>query len=401
MQEDISKLRIDREKNASVGVKGKKLYLLLVAVIVVAIAACYLLFFKSIKVSSTTVNIIKPARSLSVLNASGYVVAQRKAALASKTTGRLVWLGVEEGDFVKKDQIVAKLENDDVLAAMNQAEANLSLAQANLEGAKAELEDAKINLERQKTLFEKNFATQAELDAATLRYRRAASSLESAKAAVKAAESALQSAKVALEYTLIRAPFDGVVLTKNADIGDIITPLGAAANAKAAVVTIADLSSLLVEADVSESSIGLVKRGQNCSIMLDAIPDREFRGIVHMIVPTADRTRASVMIKVKFLERDRRILPEMGAKVSFLSRNPTPQEEKEVLTVNKGAILEKDKQKYVFLIKNNRAFLTPVVTGKIYGEDVEIISGLKAKDRVVLSPTEKIKDNTKIHFEVE
>lgn len=398
-QEDLSKLKIERDKTKQ---KTKKIakYSYIMVLLIVAFTA-YLLFYNpAIKVNTTTVAHTYPTQSLTVLNASGYVVAQRKAALASKTTGRLVWLGVEEGDIVKKGQIVARLENEDSIAAKNQAEANVKLAEANIESAKAELEDAKTNLERQKTLFQRGFATEAELDTANLRYKRALAALDSAKASLNAAKAALKSAEVALEYTLIRAPFDAIVLTKNADIGDIITPLGAAANAKAAVVTIADLSSLLVEADVSEANISSVKVGQPCDILLDAIPDKHFKGVVHMIVPTADRTKASIMIKVKFIDKDRRVLPEMGAKVSFLSRKPFAEEEREHLTVNKSAIVETDGQKYVFLIKGDRALLTAIKTGKSFGDDIEILDGLMANDKVVLVPPKELKNNSKIKLEV-
>lgn len=399
MQEDLSKLKIDRERQPKI-VKRRFRYAYLI-ILIVAMASGFYLFYKpTIKVRSSTVTLTYPSQSLAILNASGYVVAQRKAALASKTTGRLVWLGVEEGDFVKRDQIIARLENEDAIATKNQAEANVKLAESNLESAKAELDDAKTNLERQKILFQKSFATQSELDAANLRYKRAQAAVDSSIASLNAAKAAFKSAEVALEYTLIRAPFDGVVLTKNADIGDIITPLGAAANAKAAVVTIADLTSLLVEADVSEANISSVKVGQPCSITLDAIPDKHFKGVVHMIVPTADRTKASIMIKVKFLHKDNHVLPEMGAKVSFLSRQPTKEEEIERLTVNKFAIVDKDSKKYVFLIKDDRAILKQVKLGKIFGEEVEILEGLVASDKVVLLPPKELKNNSKITLEV-
>lgn len=395
-QEDLSKLKLNKEHSY----KSHRKLATFIAIIIVLAASVSLFFHSSsINVATTTVNYMYPSQSLIILNASGYVVAQRKAALASKTTGRLIWLGVEEGDYVKKDQIVAKLENEDVIAIKSQSEANVNVAKSNVDSAKAELDDAKVNLDRQKALFDRGFATQAELDLATLRYKRAIAALENANASLKAAMAALKSAEVALEYTLIRAPFDGVVLTKNADIGDIITPLGAAANAKAAVVTIADLNSLLVEVDVSEANISVVKVGQPCVIQLDAVPDKHFKGQVHMIVPTADRTKASIMIKVKFLESDRRILPEMSAKVSFLSRKPTEKEEKQRLMVNKAAIIEKDRKNFVFLIKEDKAVLTPVKLGDTFGDDVELLSGVKAMDKVVLSPPKHLKNNSKIKLE--
>ena len=152
-------------------------------------------------------------------------------------------------------------------------------------------------------------------------------------------EAAVEEAKVLVEYANIRAPFDAVVLTKNADIGDIVTPLGAAANAKAAVVTIADMNSLQVEVDVSESNISQVRAGQPCEIRLDAFPDLRFKGVVHMIVPTADRTKASVLVKVAFREMNPRILPEMSAKVAFLSRDILPEEEKPLKAVPASAVI--------------------------------------------------------------
>ena len=162
-----------------------------------------------------------------------------------------------------------------------------------------------------------------------------------------------------MRYTFIRAPFDAVVLTKNADVGDIVAPLGAAATARAAVVTIADMDSLLVEADVSESNLQKVKIGRPCEIQLDALPENRFRGTVHMIVPTADRSKASVMVKVKFLDKDDRILPEMSAKVAFLERSVTLEEQKPKTALNSNAIMMHNNTRSVFLVNENRVHKTP------------------------------------------
>ena len=245
---------------------------------------------------------IYPSQTFTVLNASGYVVAQRKAAVASKITGRLISLSVEEGSRVKTGEVIARLENEDSLAALNRAQANVNLARSNLDQAKAELEDAQLSHHRNEQLVAKGFVAQSTVDASEARYKRAKATVAAQEAAIRASEAALEEAKVMVEYSNIRAPFDAVVLTKNADIGDIVTPLGAAANAKAAVVTIADMSSLQVEVDVSESNISQVRVGQPCEIRLDAFPDLRFKGVVHMIVPTADRTKASVLVKVAFKE---------------------------------------------------------------------------------------------------
>jgi len=216
------------------------------------------------------------------------------------------------------------------------------------------------------------------------------------EAAVKSAAATLKGAEVAVEYTLIRAPFDAVVLTKNADIGDIVTPLGAAANAKAAVVTIADMDSLQVEADVSESNLEKIRIGQPCEVQLDALPEVRFEGAVHMIVPTADRSKATVLVKVRFLKKDARILPEMSAKVAFLERPVNREEQQPKTAVNPAAIMSGNGRKTVFLIKGNRVDETTIQTGAKIGDLVEVLGGVKAGDKVVIKPLDKLKDGKRI-----
>ncbi len=285
--------------------------------------------------------LLYPSQTVTVLNASGYVVAQRKAAVASKITGRLISLSVEEGSRVKKGEVIAGLENEDSQSALDRAQANVSLARSNLDQAKAELEDAQLSHHRNEQLVAKGFVAQSTVDASEARYKRAMAAVAAQEAAIRASEAAVEEAKVLVEYSNIRAPFDAVVLTKNADIGDIVTPLGAAANAKAAVVTIADMNSLQVEVDVSESNISQVTVGQPCEIRLDAFPDLRFKGVVHMIVPTADRAKASVLVKVAFKEIDPRILPEMSAKVAFLSREIRPGEENPLEAVPVSSVISR------------------------------------------------------------
>jgi RND family efflux transporter MFP subunit len=220
-----------------------------------------------------------------------------------------------------------------------------------------------------------------------------------AEAALKAATAALGGATALLEYTLIRAPFDAVVLTKDADIGDIVTPLGAAANAKAAVVTIADMSSLEVEADVSESNLSQIKPGQPCEIQLDALPDLRFSGEIHMIVPTADRSKATVMVKVRFIDKDSRILPEMSAKVAFLSRPVKGEEKRPRIAINRSAVMNRKSLEAVFVVKEDRVVETHVSLGSPMGDMVEILQGVKVGDRVVLNPSNRLKNGSKIKIE--
>ena len=275
------------------------------------------------EVEVTTVSLIYPSQAYTILNASGYVVAQRKAAVASKGTGRLEILSVEEGSRVKKGQIIARLENADLQANINQAQANVNTAKANLGQIEAEIKDAQLKYDRSRRLIQSKAIAQSDYDTTEAKLQQLQAGKAAALSQIKAAEAGLMAGQVALDYTLIRAPFDGVVLTKNADVGEVVAPFGSSINAKAAVVTMADLGSLIVEADVSETNLEKVKKGQPCEIQLDSLPGMRFPGQVHMIVPTADRSKATVLTKVKFLEKDERVLPEMSAKVAFLSRQTT------------------------------------------------------------------------------
>jgi RND family efflux transporter MFP subunit len=397
--QDLSGLKIDKTAAFSRPVRGKKKVVWLVA-LVCAILLGFLYFrgilSPAVEVEVATVSQVYPSLTFTLLNASGYVVAQRKAAVASKATGLLEWLGVEEGSRVRRGEVIARLENRDVAASRDQAVANVSTARSTLEQARTELVDAGRAFNRQKELLAQGIIAQSDHDVAEARYNKAKAAVAGAESAVKGAVAALKGATVAFDYTLIRSPFDAVVLTKNADVGDIVTPLGAAANAKAAVVTIADMGSLQVEADVSEANLGKIRSGQPCEVQLDALPGVRFAGAVHMIVPTADRSKATVQVKVRFLEKDSRILPEMSAKVAFLDRPVLKEEQQPRTAVNPAAIVTRNGRKTVFLVKGNRVVETEIKTGASIGDMTEVLGGAKAGDKVALKPLEKLKDGAKI-----
>jgi RND family efflux transporter MFP subunit len=397
--EDLLKLKIDKSHPAMQQSSHKKLFYFITTILFILVILFF--FIKrgsilTIPVDVITVSQVYPSQTYTLLNASGYIVAQRKSAVASKITGKIASLNVEEGSKVKKGEIIAKLENNDVIALEKQAAANLEIAYANLEQYKAEFKEAGFNFIREKNLLEKEFTTKASYDAAEARYKKAAAAVNGGEASLKSYSASLENARVSLGYTLIRAPFDAIVLTKNADIGDIVTPLGAAANAKAAVVTIADMDSLQVEADVSESNLQKIKLGQPCEIQLDAFPDSRYRGVIHMIVPTADRSKATIMVKVSFINKDPRILPEMSAKVAFLSKSVNEADEKPRIILSNKAIINRDGNKIVFLVKNDSVSERTVNLGRAFGEMSEIITGIKAGDRVVINPPDRIKNNSKI-----
>jgi RND family efflux transporter MFP subunit len=336
-----------------------------------------------VDVQLATASLTSPSQANAVLTASGYVVARRKAAVASKGTGRLVYLGVEEGDKVTKGQVIARLEDADVVAAREHARQQLRLAEA-------DLYDAKKNLERMRILVEREMIAQAEYDLADARYKRVIATIDAAKFALREAE-------VAVDNTRIVAPFNGTVLKKNADVGEIVAPLAGAASSKAAVVTIADMSSLEVDADVSEANITRVSPDQPCEITLDAYPQRRYPGYVANIVPTADRAKATVLVKIKFKEYDQRVLPEMSAKITFLAAGTVASADSApVLTVPAAAIADRGGRPVVFQIEDDRAREVAVTVGRKLGDTVEITSGLKEGDKVIARVDERIEAGTKV-----
>lgn len=343
-----------------------------------------------------SVSMTLPSQANSVLTASGYVVASRKAAVGSKGTGRLMWLGVEEGSHVKQGQIIGRLEAVDVQATLEQAQASLSAAEATLENGKAALVNADSNYRREKILYSKQLASSADLVSAEAAYKQAQAQVHTEEANIQLAQKGVQAAQVQVEFTNIRAPFDGTVLTKDADVGDIITPFGAASGSRADIVSLADMTSLDAEVDVSESNLELVHVGQPCQIALDAVPEKQYRGIVHMIVPTADRSKATVLTKVDFLDKDDRVLPEMSLKVSFLKDSSQVDSSGPKLTVPASAIISKDGKKMVFVVSGDHVVETPVMLGESVGNGLEVKSGLKDGDKVVLSPADKLKNGTKV-----
>jgi RND family efflux transporter MFP subunit len=388
---DLSSLRIDRSNNNP---NSSRRTFIVIVIIIVAAVLLFLgysiigsIFNSDIEVKLATVMLQSPSQTGASLTASGYVVAQRKASVASKGTGRLVYLGVVEGDRVKKDQVLGRLEDNDIRAQLEEAEANLKLAEA-------DLDDTRNNFNRQKELLKSGATTQMEVDAAEAAYKRVLASIEVAKANVN-------SAQVALENTLIRAPFDGTVLTKNAEVGEIVAPLGASTTSRGAIVTMADMRSLQVEADVSESYIERIETGQDCEIILDAYPQVSYDGFVDKIVPTADRSKATVLVKVGFKKYDSRVLPEMSAKVLFLSKQLPKEEKKEppVLVVPSTAVVNRDGRDLVFMVRDNRAVEVPVLKGRTFNSYIEIKSGLAEGDKVIEKVSDKIKIGSKVKIQ--
>jgi HlyD family secretion protein len=395
---DLSKLAIERSPPtraaAPLRLRARWLWLLLAIMVVGGLVVLYRVTARP-EVQTATVTLAWPAQALTVLNATGYVSPQRKAAISSKATGRLEWLGVLEGSRVKEGEIIARLENRDVAAALGQARANVEVANGNLGQARAELVDAGISLKRTTQLRAQNFISQSTLDASQARHDKAQANVEAMAAAVKAARASARAAEVALDQTLIRAPFDGVILTKNANVGDNITPFSSAAEAKGAVVTMADMATLEVEADVSESNLSKIAVGQAAEIQLDAYPGLRLDGVVARTVPTVDRSKATLLVKLRFVHPDPRVLPDMSARVAFLTRPLTPQDRQPVPALPPAAIVRRDGRTVVFTVKGDTVHLAPVEAGRRLG-DVVAVRGIAPGAQVVLRPSDRIADGTHV-----
>jgi RND family efflux transporter MFP subunit len=386
---DLSALRIDRKHKSDAPRRGRKWLPLLWLLAPIIVYFGYQTTIKKItpatKVQTARAQLLSGTDAAAELVATGYVVAQIKAAVASKGSGRLEVLNVEEGDKVKAGAVLAILDNSDIRA-------DLDYAKAGLLAARADSVEASINLSRQKNLIKADATTQDVVDAATAAFDRAVANMHVRRASIRSVE-------VALENTIIRAPFDGTVLTKNADVGEMVTPFASASSSKGAVVTIADMSSLEVEADVSESNIYKVKVGQPCEIVLDAYPGVRYQGYVKKIVPTADRSRATVLTKIGFKNIDDKVLPEMSARVNFLPvAEKQTDDEKPTLVVAKSAMTTREGGKVVFKVVGDYVQETPVEAGRELGQMTEIITGLFSGDVVVVSPPGGMKTGDKVEL---
>ncbi len=363
---------------------------------------------KPMTVEIATVASAYPSQAVAVLNATGRAVAARRASVSSKATGKLEWLGVEEGQRVAEGEVIARLENRDVAASRDQAAAGVKAAEANLVQGQAELADAAVALKRARELAQKDFVSGAAVDTAEARFNKSQAAIKTLEAQIAVAQANLRAASVNFDQTLIRAPFTGIVLTKNANVGDILTPFSSASGTTGAVVTMADMSTLEVEADVSETSIAKIAVGQPAEIQLDAFAELRLAGSVSRIVPTVDRSKATLLVKVKFDETDPRVLPDMSAKIAFLSRKLEAAERKPVPALRPEAIVKASGQDAVFVVlpatgalskdgadkgsaAGGRVSRTVVTAGERIGDLVRV-DGLAPGTRVVVNPPANLAD---------
>jgi RND family efflux transporter MFP subunit len=387
---DLASLKIEKPQQSERRNSSKFGILLFLMVLMLGIVIVGLLLSDQCKphltpgveVVLTTVTPPFSSQNRIMLSASGYIVAQRMAALGSRGTGRLVSLRVAEGDKVRKGQIVATLQDDDLRALLREAEAELKLKES-------QIESVTNNLSRQKELMKVGATSSVALDTADARYKEVLASIDLAKARIG-------SIQTSLEDTVVRAPFAGTVTKKNADVGEVVSPMAAGANARASVVTIADMESLQAAVDVSESNINKVRVGQDCEIILDAYPDQPYAGYVAKIVPTADRTKATILTKIGFKKYDKKALPEMSVKVLFLNKAGNREKEKDYPVIPDTALRSNDNGTFVYRVMDNRAVETRVTVGKRTEGYIELINGIQAGEKIIANLNNKIRDGVKV-----
>lgn len=392
---DLSKLKVERTAMASPKLKSRRpLRWWHVAVLIGLLLLLWRVVFPApATVQTTQVVTAWPSQQYLVLDATGYVVARRRAAVASKGTGRVEWLGPNEGDFVKAGTVVARLESSDVSAVYQAAVANSNVAASGVDAALADLSDADINLQRTSTVFNKGLIPQVTFREAMSRFNRAKSAVASARASLAAARANQDNARTSIDNTEIRAPFDGVVIARSANIGDIVTPLSSAADARGAVMVMADMSTLEISAEVSESSLSSIRVGQPCEITLDAFAQQRFRGEVSAVVPTINKASATVTTKVRLLDQPKGILPDMSARVSFLSQAVAEGSSNALLAVDPQALRKSKSGHEVLVVGDDKTLRVQAVTlGNSLGDVVAVSGALKAGDTLVLAPTDALAD---------
>ncbi len=344
---------------------------------------------RPVQVETAAVTQRAAGEQAAVLNASGYVTARRRATVSSKITGKVVEVNVEEGMAIREGQVLARLDDAQFKAALALAEAQAEAARHNVIESEVRLDEARVALKRVNQLVADKLVTAAEVDTAQAQVDSLAARIDAAREQVRVAERQIEVERANLDNTIIRAPFGGVAVSKDAQPGEMVSPVSAGGGfTRTGICTLVDMRSLEIEVDVNESYINRVKDGQPVSAVLNAYPDWQIPARVITTVPKADRQKATVLVRIGFAELDPRILPDMGVKVTFLKEADTTAETqaRPVTLVPKAAIRNENDQSYAFVVANNIVDRRAIRVGGVDGDRVEVLAGLASGERVVLSP---------------
>jgi len=401
LKDDLAALRIDREPyrpRAGRWVLWGGMLLVLAAAGVGA--WWWLTRERPLEVEAAAVTTRAAGTQAAVLNASGYVTARRRATVSSKITGKVVQVNVEEGMAVKEGQVLARLDDVTLRASLALSEAQAEAARRALRETEVRLDEAKVQLRRRSQLFKEGIITAAEFDAAEAEVASLDARLGAAREQIIVAESQIALERTNLENTIIRAPFSGVAISKDAQPGEMVSPVSAGGGfTRTGISTIVDMASLEIEVDVNESYINRVRSGQPVTAVLNAYPDWAIPAHVITTVPAADRQKATVLVRISFDQLDPRILPDMGVKVTFLreaSEAGEGETARSVALVPKGAIRTEGEQTYVFVVQGAVVDRRAVKIGGTDGDRLEVLAGLQSGERVVVSPPAELTSGAQV-----
>lgn len=398
----LKQLRIDREQREDDGAQAARWpWIVGAAVLVLLVAvgiAVYALRGSAVAVEPVTA--IAPAANSdagAVLQATGYVVARRQATVSAQITGTLTEVLIEEGEHVKKGQVLARLDPAGYQAQLNATKAQYAAAQAQTAQARAQLMQNRRDAQRLQEIAAQGLVSKQQAEQADTQVDTSRAALNAASKQAQAALAQVAAAQVDYDYTVVRAPFDGVVTDKAAQVGEIVSPLSAGGGfTRTGVATIVDMDSLEVDVDVNEAYIGRVKPDMPAEAVLDAYPDWRIPAHVIAIIPSADRSKATVKVRIAFDKKDPRVLPEMGVRVSFLEKRADDSKPIAGVLVPKTAIVQRDGHPVVFVIQGNRAKQAQVTTGSDFNDLQQVTAGLDAGAQVVKVPPTELKDGAKV-----
>jgi RND family efflux transporter MFP subunit len=414
LKPDLSSLRISDTKRTNPHSKMRWIWIALVVVLLgMAGAAAYA--FRNRKVEVEVATASKPANGpVGVLNASGYVTPRRRATIAAKITGRVTGVFFDEGTRVADGQLLATLDDSDARRALDAAKADRDSSEAAILDYQVQLKNAEIELHRTQQLVKDGVSTQEALDAAVMTADSLRAKITLAKQQVLAADARIREQQQAVDNCTIRAPFAGIVVSKDAQVGEMVSPVSAGGGfTRTGIATIVDLHSNEFEVDVSEAYIARVFDNQGVNAVLDAYPDWVIPAKVRTVIPTADRQKATVKVRISITKpdhktlfdpaKDPRILPDMGVKVTFLENEPksgAKQNKPSALAlVPQKAIRQDNSSKYVFVVKGDTIERRAVTTGEVRGSDVEILAGLQPQSIVVVTGPDSLRDGQTVQIQ--
>jgi RND family efflux transporter MFP subunit len=400
LKDDLAALRIDHGPEQRAGSKwlGWAVLLLLLGGV---IAGGYWWITRPgpIEVQVATVTERAAGTQAAVLNASGYVTARRRATVSSKITGKVIEVNVEEGMHVRQGQVLARLDDSVMRASLALVRAQAESSRRSVAENEVRLKEARLTLDRRLQLLRERVVTQADVDAAQAEVDSLDARILALRQQVEVADRQVALTEANLADTVIRAPFSGIAISKDAQPGEMVSPVSAGGGfTRTGICTIVDMQSLEIEVDVNESYIGRVEEGQAVTAVLDAYPEWQIPARVITTVPTADRQTATVLVRIGFDELDPRILPDMGVKVTFLRTDGQADQpaSRPTALVPKAALRTEDGQTYVFLIAGDVAERRAVRTGGMDGDRMEVIAGVNAGDRVVVAPPAELTDGARV-----